>query len=138
MAGLDANQYRRWNTYLINRWGLDPLFSQYVAATQTWIQQHGRPATGITSGYRSPKRQLELINRWEAGKRSGLVSKPALKSWHMQGLAIDVSTDSESFPFFREIMLYYGNRWGGNFRRYDPVHFDRPIGTAKTVYQLLA
>ncbi|MXZ01114.1 M15 family metallopeptidase [Candidatus Poribacteria bacterium] len=135
---IDRILWTEWVQYLESRWGLDPRFAVYVAAAQTWIQQNGGEAVRITSGYRSPARQLELQNRWDAGNRVGLVARPADRSWHMQGLAVDVDTRSPEFAFFRSLMLYWGNRWGGQFRSSDPVHFDRPIGKAKSIRELLS
>ncbi|MDE0555749.1 MAG: D-alanyl-D-alanine carboxypeptidase family protein [Candidatus Poribacteria bacterium] len=135
---MDPDLFQRWYHYLITQWGLSPIFAEQVAAVQSWIQTNGGEAVRITSGYRSPVRQSQLQARWDAGDRRGLVARPADASWHMQGLAVDVSTRSPYFEWFRYGMQYLGNRWGGEFRKYDPVHFDRPIGEPKTIKQLLS
>jgi len=134
---LNLPLFREWFYYLTEAWGLDPRIARFVAAGQTWLTQRGYQPVRITSGYRSPVRQRELQQRWDSGDRTGLVARPATRSWHMQGLAVDVSTRSESFGQFRDIMLYYGLRWGGNFRNYDPVHFDLPTGMLLSINQLL-
>lgn len=136
----DIELYRRWYLYLVDRWHLDPKFAPYVAAAQTWIQQHGYQPVVITSGYRSPLHQLELQNRWDAGNRVGLRARPATYSWHMQGLAVDVSTRDPSFTAFRTVMLSFDEhiRWGGDFRKSDPIHFDLPIGNRLSIKQLIA
>lgn len=134
---LNADLYAEWLNYLVRRWGLEYEIAWRVAAAQTWLQQNRIPAVLITSGYRSPIRQQLLLDRWNSGDRSGLVAKPSNRSWHMQGLAIDVDTGGIGFVVFRDVMLYYGARWGGNFRNRDSVHFDYPIGRPKTIDQLL-
>lgn len=133
----DFDLYERWGEYLVSVWGLDPRFARYVAAAQTWIQQTGGTAVTITSGYRSPRKQNELIRRWEAGDRDGLVTKPATRSWHMRGLAIDVRYRSKDFERFKTAMILWGCRWGGHFRKFDPVHFDFPIGEPMSAAQLI-
>ena len=133
----DLSLFEDWNAHLQTAWGLDPRFSPYPAAAQTWLQQTGRRPVVITSGYRDPEKQLQLLSRWDAGDRSGLVTKPSRRSWHMQGLALDVSTLSEDFYYFRDAMVYWGCRWGGWFKKSDPVHFDLPIPPQKSIAQLI-
>ena len=133
----DLELYNRWGNYLVSEWGLDPEFAKYPAAAQTWIQQTGGHAVLITSGYRSPKRQYQLQQKWDAGNRKGLVTRPATYSWHMQRRAIDVSTRGLDFNRFRDAMVQWGCRWGGNFKAYDPVHFDLPKGKPLSINQLL-
>lgn len=132
--------WRQWVAYLEETWGIDPRFGYLVGLAQTVTQFNGYPrGILIVSGYRSPKRQLELQNRWDSGDRVGLVARPASRSWHMQGLAVDVNTREQGFPFFRDIMLQLpGVRWGGNFNRKDNVHFDLPIGKPLSIQQLLS
>lgn len=136
---INYDLYLRWYYYLIQNWGIKPNLAQIVAYCQTIMQQNGIEAVTITSGYRSPKRQRELLNRWISGNRTGLVARPSRRSWHMQGYAIDVSTriNPRSFLVFRNLMLTFrGIRWGGNFNSYDPVHFDLPTGELKSIDQL--
>lgn len=79
----------------------------------------------IVSGYRSPGRQQALLIRWNAGDRAGIVSKPACRSWHTVGRAVDVEQDVRGFDayafFLRE---WFGMRDGRSFG--DPGHFDFP------------
>lgn len=113
---------------------------RYLVAAYLTNCEHGRYPP-IVSGYRSPERQLELISRWNAGKREGLVVKPAERSWHMQGLAVDVAYQDlpeAAWKRFIFLMTAFGCRWGGAFRMPDPVHFDLPIGRKMTADQLIA
>lgn len=80
----------------------------------------------IVSGLRPPRRQRELLDRWQLGDRAGLVTRPACQSWHMNGKALDVETEVAGFDAYRYLMTQWGARWGGNFD--DPVHFDWPYG----------
>lgn len=93
----------------------------------------------IVSGYRSPERQLELIDAWNAGDRFGLIARPASKSWHMQGRAIDVRIPASEAMWsdFIMFMKAFGTRWGGDFRATDPVHFDAPGPKQYTAAQLI-
>lgn len=88
--------------------------------------ERGRP--DIVSGYRSPERQRQLLDRWEIGDRAGLVARPACQSWHMVGKAIDVETGVRGFDFYTFLMQEWGARWGGTFQYQDPVHFGWPYG----------
>ena len=119
-----------------------PLALRYVIARfLSACATDTRPIFGrIVSAYRSPKRQLELIDAWNNGNRKGLVARPATTSLHMQGLAVDVTipqwerkgenppfhpdNEDKAWMIFRETMERLGTRWGGNFKRPDPVHFD--------------
>lgn len=81
----------------------------------------------ITSGYRAPSRQRELIERWDAGQRSGFIGEPAACSWHMTRRAIDVQTRVSGFPLYRMLLTRYtGARDGTSFG--DQGHFDWPNG----------
>lgn len=88
----------------------------------------GEPARpDITSGYRSPSRQAELVELWDAGQRAGFIGRPARCSWHMTRRAIDVETDVQGFPAYRFLLTRYtGARDGANFN--DLGHFDWPNG----------
>jgi hypothetical protein len=78
----------------------------------------------ITSGRRSPQRQRELIELWDAGQREGFIGKPARCSKHTVGAAIDVQTDVRGFEPYRQIMRALGARDGAAFD--DLGHFDNP------------
>lgn len=134
---LQSELFNDWRRYVSGTWGLQEPLASMVAGAQTYIQQHGGEPVRITSGYRDPRRQRLLQARWDAGNRAGLVARPASRSWHMQGLAVDVSTRSPNFPVFRWLMIHWGARWGGNFSSYDPVHFDTPNGRPRSLEQLI-
>ena len=118
--------------------GVIPDLALRYAYSAWWAWKNTNRVPEIVSGFRSPCRQAELIRRWESGNRLGLVAKPALRSYHMTGRAIDVDDDSPGFEYFRRAMIYYGARWGGNFQNnYDPVHFDLPgNGPRPTAFEL--
>lgn len=79
----------------------------------------------IISGYRSPQEQVQLLRDWRAGNREGLTAKPACKSWHMVGRALDVQTDVQGFrPYGYLLAEHTGARDGRSFG--DPGHFDWP------------
>ena len=98
-------------------WGLrDDIAIPYtIAAALDYY--NNRAVNAITSGYRSQAYQDSLRRRWDAGDRTGLTSKPALKSKHTDGLAVDVSRPT---PYFASLMRQYGMiRIGKN-------HFEAP------------
>lgn len=83
----------------------------------------------VTSAYRDPAFQAALRARWDAGDRAGLVARPALRSAHSDGLAVDLVASGEvpgRQPALVQLGLWAqtkGYVWGGTFTRYDPVHF---------------
>ena len=121
-------------------WGLTPDLATFIAVALIVCELKGYRFPLLTSGYRTPQRQRELLNNWIAGNRRGLVARPAERSWHMQGRAVDVSRleRTESFRIFRDAMVLMGVEWGGNFRKPDPVHFQVPKGKLLSINQLLA
>lgn len=90
----------------------------------------------VTSGYRSPEHQAELLARWVSGDRRGLIARPAARSKHSQGLAVDLGfvwlgqhvavsdTPREYFAFLDDLLSPVGVRWGGTFRSPDVNHFE--------------
>lgn len=137
---------------------IDDVALRYAIADAIVQALTGEDGFPPVSGYRSPARQLRLIWRWKAGKRDGMIARPASRSWHMQGRAIDVvipaawrkSTVSEArrrqiidtsdspFPLFVRTMEAMGMRWGGWFSGWDPVHFDLPGPKMMTAAQIIA
>lgn len=87
----------------------------------------------ITSGYRSFKEQEKLYNN----HLQGISHLPAVApghSWHNFGLAFDVnakdirgniinSSNTEIFQKIGEAGRRIGLKWGGDFKKKDPVHF---------------
>lgn len=96
-----------------------------ATAVLAYLGLPARDRPDIISGYRDPARQRELRQRWDTGRRAGLVARPALRSWHMVGRAIDVQR-VRGFDLYRQVMEELGVRWGGRFNNPDPVHFDLP------------
>lgn len=136
---IDAGYWNRWYQVMLYRWGLDYRFAYIVSAIQAALETYSYEPVTITSGYRDPVRQRELQARWDANDRTGLVARPATRSWHMQGLAVDVSTMSDNFDLFRELIESVPNvRWGGRFKRPDKVHFDYPVGRLQSIDQILS
>lgn len=107
-------------------WGLKPEAAVAWAAVQWILPQLGIPVPEVISGFRSPQRQGELYRAWVEGRRDGLASKPARRSWHIVGRAIDIQTDSPGFEAAKVVLQAFGARWGGNFQRPSPGHFDWP------------
>jgi hypothetical protein len=100
----------------------------YAMGVLYWFGYPTPDRPDIVSGYRSPRKQRELLDRWQLGDRAGLVARPACQSWHMNGKAIDVQTRVSGFDAYRYMMEKWGVRWGGRFNSPDPVHFDWPYG----------
>lgn len=62
--------------YFVKDWGLNPDFAQKVALLYLCLVVMGLNPR-VTSGFRDPKKQQELVNRWNAGDRKGFIGKPA-------------------------------------------------------------
>ena len=85
----------------------------------------------ITSVWRDPKRQQELLDRWNAGERRGFIGKPAdpSKSKHTRtsfwgrpsALAMDMP--SNNIPAVDRIAKELGLGVGSAFRSPDPGHY---------------
>lgn len=78
----------------------------------------------IISGFRSPARQAELLQRWKAGVTDGIAARPACRSWHMTGRALDVEDLGPWLDVYGWLMREMGMRWGIEFG--DTNHFDYP------------
>lgn len=105
--------------------GVHPALAARAQYLLEVFQAHGWPLV-LTSGLRSPERQLQLI-------KAGITQ--TTNSKHTEGRAFDVSFSG----FTREQALALpawiwqavgeagerlGLRWGGRFRDFDPFHFD--------------
>lgn len=111
---------------LQNQWGLDKSFSLLVALFYAYLVYYSL-SPKITSGFRSPDKQAELLQRYEAGDPS-IVYKPAANSKHMvtkwgkpASLAVDISTSNPALA--AQIANAVGIRAGYHFNNPDPVHF---------------
>lgn len=83
----------------------------------------------ILSVFRDPKKQAELLRRWNAGDRVGIKCKPAEKSLHSEMVggkpasrAVDLHAKDPVLYSIGVEAKKYGIRWGGNWG--DEVHFD--------------
>lgn len=98
----------------------------WATALLWWYYGYDEPARpDIVSGFRSPAKQRRLLSRWQAGDTRGLVAKPACRSWHTLGRAMDVESDVAGFgPYAFFLSEWFGMRDGRTFD--DPGHFDLP------------
>lgn len=113
--------------YLQLQWGLAASFSTTVALFLLYLYYYGLNPV-ITSGWRSPAKQADLLRRYQAGD-PGVVAKPAVNSLHLNtllgkpaSLAIDISTNNAALA--ANIAKQLGIRAGYYFTKPDPVHFD--------------
>lgn len=118
--------------YLIAEWGLDATFAVNVSYLLYYLSYYGI-SWRITSGWRDPKKQSAMRDRWDRGDRAGLVVRPAVKSKHTNtkrnligiskpaSLAIDIVTGSPRVA--ADIARHVNIRPGYDFRNSDPVHF---------------
>ena len=121
--GLPARAHA-WATYWMAVWG--------------WPEP-ARP--DITSGYRSPARQRELLRRWAAGDRAGFIGRPATRSWHTVRRAWDVQTRVRGYDVYEYLMRWLSEQPGVRIRVGvdfdDQGHFDAPTDTTPpSVYTL--
>jgi hypothetical protein len=117
--------------YLIDTWGLHSDFADKMSfILLCWIYK-GITFT-ITSGYRSPEHQQELIDAYNAGARNVFTPAPVGKSLHQgttwigapASLALDCQTSNPALA--AQISHYFGVVWGGAG---DPVHFGARAGS---------
>jgi hypothetical protein len=84
----------------------------------------------VTSLVRSREKQQRLYDAWLARGKTGLPAAPPGKSKHEQGLAFDVAIPGggspEEWQRLGRLGKSMGLRWGGDFSRADPVHFEIP------------
>lgn len=114
----------------VNLAGLQPAARAMLAGLVDYAQQQGIRVT-VTSGYRDPGYQAALRARWDMGDRTGLVARPALRSAHSEGLAIDLTAEMvrrlpgqpDALAKLGAWAQLHGYQWGGTYRRPDPVHF---------------
>lgn len=117
--------------------GIEPELAFYVRqAAQIISDQAPGLSLRVVSGYRSPKRQAQLLASWNAGDRRGLVAKPAVRSAHSEGRAVDLGwvwngrgiavsdVPIEYWDFLASLFEPVGVRWGGRFRSPDLPHFE--------------
>lgn len=120
------NWLRKTTQILISSWGLDSTFATSAAQLILYLYAYGLQPT-VTSGFRSPEHQAELMRRWESGDAS-IIVKPAVSSKHSYmrlgrpaALAIDISTNNHSTA--ARIANAIGIKSGYFFKDSDGVHF---------------
>lgn len=109
--------------------GLDPAVADAHAWATGVLAYYGytepdRP--DIISGRRDPEHQRRLIHAWDSGDRRGLTTRPAVRSWHLLGRAVDVETAVRGFLPYAWLLTFTGARDGRQFTPPDPGHFDWP------------
>lgn len=107
-------------------WGLDKSFSLLVARLYLYFYFYGLDPK-ITSGFRNPAKQQQLLERWERGDPS-IVAKPATNSKHSitkygrpAALAVDISTNDHHKA--AQVAKMLNVKAGYFFNSPDPVHF---------------
>jgi len=89
------------------------------------IGKHYDPLLMVTSGFRSPRKQAELYQRWLSGA-SQIPAAPPGRSLHGYGLAFDLARIGKD-PFTDPLLHWLGavwTSWGGQYGgQRDPVHF---------------
>ena len=104
-------------------WGLELTTAILYVVLQFLGREAGLAPLQLISGLRSEREQAQLRRRWESGDRKGIAVPPALKSQHTIGKAFDVAAHVD-IAQYGDWARQLGARWGGDFRRYDPNHFD--------------
>lgn len=116
-----------WHNYLRSTWKIENKFAWRAAQLIVYCSLVGLNPI-VTSGFRSPEYQAQLLARWNAGDRRGLRYKPALKSDHSKtdtwgngaSTAIDIQTNNEGTA--AKIATMLGINCGYNYG--DGVHFN--------------
>ena len=114
--------------FLKMSWGLSGTFAAQVALLYGYFWFYGL-SPKITSGFRDPVHQKNLIKQWDSGNRTGLAVRPATDSLHIRidgngspsSQAVDIDT-SDHIQAAR-IARYLGIGAGIDFSTPDPVHF---------------
>jgi len=103
---------------------LDPRVERFRQALQRVLARHGMPLV-FTSGYRTRSQQAALYHDWLSG-RSKYPAAPPGFSKHERGLAFDLAGSPPALEIAGRLARGAGFRWGGDFHRADPVHFESP------------
>jgi diguanylate cyclase (GGDEF)-like protein len=75
----------------------------------------------VTSAARSREKQAQLYANRAQNKYP--VAPPG-KSLHEQGRAFDIDTSDEYRPHLTAVMERHGFKWGGHFKKPDPIHYE--------------
>tara|TARA_Y100000310_G_C20686271_1_gene819240 strand:- start:2535 stop:2873 length:339 start_codon:yes stop_codon:yes gene_type:complete len=90
----------------------------------------------IISGFRSPEENKRLQEAWDKGLREGITTRPADRSYHLTGDAVDLHIESEMLQ--KELAKWWearGGKWGGRFVPIDKPHFQLPRRT-QSVFEI--
>lgn len=107
--------------------GLARAFAPFAAAL---LEQARRinPRAYVSSGRRSSRVQAGLYRDYLAG-RSRFPAAPPGRSKHERGLAVDIGgVTSRQLSQLGRLWRRWGGRWGGTFKKRDPIHFETPGG----------
>lgn len=91
-----------------------------------WGEHYGLRTPNIHSGHRSAEHQKKIQRDWDAGRRAGLVVRPADSSPHTRRIGWDVERVPHLW-IYGAWAPHLGVRWGGDFQgkhKGDVVHFD--------------
>lgn len=100
---------------------LDPQVRQRLMIALDELRRRGINYN-VTSGYRSSEKQAEL---WRDRATNPFPVAPPGTSKHERGLAFDMTLADESQrPAANTVMEKHGFRWGGTFKRPDPIHYE--------------
>lgn len=118
---------KQYLNYLEKVFGLNTELAKKVSVFILYNYFYGNSVKSITSGFRDPKKQADLLKDWNEGRRAGLVAKPAVNSKHTvtnflgqpDSLALDISFQNQSLAL--QLSPYFGLQNGASFN--DPVHF---------------
>lgn len=120
---VDARKWRDLTKYAKGQ-GLTSKTAEAYATLTWWGMHYGLDPAPIVSGYRSARRQRELVAAWDRGQRAGLAVRPAVDSAHTQGKAFDLARVPHLWAYGQLSSYLPDVRWGGTFRTPDPIHFD--------------
>lgn len=100
--------------------------NSFIQMNNAFKQATGK-SLGITEGWRSYDRQVQLYNLYKSG-RGNLAAKPGT-STHGKGTAVDMNgmgaVGSASFNWLRQNSQKFGYSWtGGTFSQIEPWHWD--------------
>jgi hypothetical protein len=125
MESLIAEMMRRavaaWN-----EWGVFPEVAARIGVVSVIMEIFGQEMPTIVSGFRSIEKQRCLRVNWDAGRQVNFecsmpVARPATRSFHTGGLAVDVRVRDPGYAMFKRLwMMMPGAVWGGPT---DPGHF---------------
>lgn len=105
--------------------GVTPELRQVLGVFFRLLREHAPGVRWrITSGKRTRSEQAALYRKLAP---RGMAVAPPGRSKHELGRAVDIVFSPADFaPMAGEVWEELGGRWGGRFKKYDPVHFEDP------------